>query len=152
MGGEGGGGHVGVASPRHLHVDDLGAGFLARLHHVAGLDDRDGAVVVPVDHVLGNVADLGHSGRVTAAGDRSERGKEIGLIHRNAPRAVRSHRVTHKVNSRGVDPVSALDLRHHVEDVLFRRAPVHGSRVAALRARHDKPDALGFALEQAIAV
>src|ERR1019366_4134058 len=102
-----------------------------------------GAVVVAVDDVGRDVADFDHAGGGSAAGDGTEGGKDIGMVHGDAPGAVAAHGVAHEVDARGIHAVGALHIGHRVEDILLRGAAVHGSGVAAFGADHEEADAPG---------
>src|SRR5215471_661509 len=141
-----------VASAGDLDVGDFGAGGFAGCDHLARLRDVDGAVVVAVDYVLRDVTDLRHAGGGAAAGDRAQRGEEIGMRHGDAPRTVPAHGVAHEVDAAGVDAIVALHFGEHVKHVLFGGAAVHGGGIAAFRTGDEEAHAFGFALERAATV
>ena len=70
-GGELGGGDADVATAGDFDVDDLHVEGFGGFDHAAGLGDVDGAVVVAVDDVFGDVADFGEAVGVAAALDGS---------------------------------------------------------------------------------
>ncbi len=58
----------------------------------------------------------------------------------------------HQVDPVAVNLIVPLHFGQNVQDVLFCRSAIHGSRVATLRTRHQESETLGLALQCAVTI